>query len=136
MVRIFLAEDNFGDVLLVKQALKEHQIKHELHVAQDGAEALEFVTRIGQPGGPPCPDVLLLDLNLPEAGGPEILTEFRRHPDCEQIPAIIVTSSNSPRDRSRMAELHISHYFCKPSDFTEFMRLGEVIRDVVPDLAA
>ena len=80
MLHILLAEDNFGDVLLVEQALTEHQIDHELHVVKDGDEALQFLDRMGEAGGPPCPDVLLLDLNLPKVEGPQVLQEFRKHP--------------------------------------------------------
>src|SRR5688572_4752899 len=63
VLQILLAEDNEGDVLLVEQALAEHQIDHELHVAKDGDEALKYVADMGSGDGPPCPDVLLLDLN-------------------------------------------------------------------------
>src|SRR5687768_15837954 len=64
VLQILLAEDNEGDVLLVQQALAEHQIVHTLHVVVDGDEALKFLDSIGH--GHPCPDILLLDLNLPK----------------------------------------------------------------------
>src|SRR3954453_6702788 len=70
LIRILLAEDNQGDVILVEEALAEHKIAHELHVVSDGAEALNFVAEMGNGDGPPCPDVLLLDLNLPKVDGP------------------------------------------------------------------
>ena len=65
MLHIFLAEDSQADVFLVRQALRTHDIGHELYVAKDGEQALDFVTRMGKPGGAPCPDLVLLDLNLP-----------------------------------------------------------------------
>jgi CheY-like chemotaxis protein len=68
-----LAEDNPGDVLLVQKALNAHCVSHQLHVVQDGAEALDFIARMGQPGQEPCPDVMLLDLNLPKIDGSEVL---------------------------------------------------------------
>ncbi len=77
---VFLAEDNRGDILLVKQALIAHQIQHDLHIARDGGEALEFVAQIGKPGGVPCPDIILLDLNLPKVDGPAVLAEFQHSP--------------------------------------------------------
>ncbi len=130
-IRILLAEDNPGDVLLVRRALEEHRIQHELHVVKNGGEALDFVAGIGQPGGPPRPDLILLDLNLPKADGASILTELRKNPDCAQTPVIAVTSSDAQKDRARMAELGIRHYFRKPTDFYEFMRLGEIVRAVI-----
>jgi CheY-like chemotaxis protein len=131
VLHILLAEDNHGDVLLVREALQEHRIQHQLHVVQDGQEALDYVVRMGKPNEEPCPDVMLLDLNLPKADGPAVLSEFRKHPECTHTPVIVVTSSDSPKDRARMAELGISYYFRKPSDFASYMQLGAVIRQVI-----
>lgn len=130
MLRILLAEDNPGDVLLVRQALEEYQIPHELFVVEDGAKALEFVARMGRPGEAPCPDVILLDVNLPKVDGPQVLRAFRKHPECGQTPVIVVSSSDAPKDRERMAKLGIARYFRKPLDFDAFLKLGALVREV------
>lgn len=131
MLQILVAEDNPGDVFLIRRALAEHNIPHELHVAHDGEEAIEFVAKVGQPGGVPCLDLLLLDLNLPKADGPQVLAELRKHPECAATPVVVVTSSDAAKDRERMAELGISRYFRKPSDLESFMKLGSVVREVL-----
>ena len=77
-LRILLAEDNLGDVLLVQEALKSHKIPHELHVVRDGDEALAIIEHMGEPDGIPCPDLMLLDLNLPKVDGAEALICGRR----------------------------------------------------------
>ena len=136
MLRILLAEDNPGDILLVQEALKEHRIPHELHVVQDGAQALEFITRVGRRGDFPCPDLVLLDINLPKKDGQQVLSELRKHPECAHVSVIVVTSSDAARDRARMAELRIDRYFKKPSDFDAFLQLGAVVREVVEGKAA
>lgn len=127
---ILLAEDNPGDILLVEQALEEHRIPYHLHVVRDGAQALEFVGRIGAPGGTPCPDIVLLDLNLPKVDGSEVLAELRRQPRSAHTRVIVITSSDAPRDRERMAQLGIACYFKKPSDLDAFMELGAIVRGV------
>jgi CheY-like chemotaxis protein len=131
MVHILLAEDNRGDVYLVRHALQEHGIEHELHVVEDGKEALDFFAGMGKPGKPPCPDVVLLDLNLPKEDGPRVLGEFRKYSGCEATPVIVVTSSDAPEDRARMAALGIRLYFRKPKDFDAFMELGVAVREAV-----
>ncbi len=131
MLNILLAEDNRGDVLLVQEALKAHRVQHTLHIVRDGAEALAFVERIGQPGGPPCPDLVLLDVNLPKVDGPDVLKALRSHQSCTRTPVIVVSSSDSPKDRSRMAELGIARYFKKPSDFEAFLKLGALVGEVM-----
>ena len=130
-LHILLAEDNRGDVLLVRESLREHQIPHELHVVQDGQEALDYLLRMGQPDQPPCPDLLLLDLNLPKGDGAGILSEFRRHPRFADTPVIVVTSSDSAQDRQRMTELGIRYYFRKPTEYEEYMELGGIVRQVL-----
>jgi CheY-like chemotaxis protein len=130
MLRILLIEDNPGDVLLVQQALQNHHIEHELHLARDGAEGLAYISQMGKPGRLPCPNVLLLDLNLPKVSGSEILAEFRKHPDCRHTPVVVISSSDAQRDRTRTSELGIASYFKKPSDLDAFMELGALVKDV------
>jgi chemotaxis family two-component system response regulator Rcp1 len=131
LLHILLAEDNPGDVLLVQESLGAHHIEHQLHVVSDGEQALTFVARMGEPGASPCPDIFLLDLNLPKADGPTVLKEFRKRHDCARTPVIIVTSSDRPKERAQVTALGISHYFHKPSNLVEFMELGAVVKAVV-----
>ncbi|MBV8820730.1 MAG: response regulator [Acidobacteriaceae bacterium] len=127
---IMLVEDNGADVLLVREALKQYGVQHELIVVQDGEEAIRCVSNLGENGCEKCPDLLLLDLNLPKADGVEILREFRNHKGCSDTQVIVVTSSNSPRDRARTAALGVNHFFTKPADLNEFMKLGFLVQEV------
>lgn len=131
MIYVLLAEDNMGDVLLVGRALREHDIDHELQLVEDGEQALEHIMTMGKPGFPPCPDVMLLDLNLPMVDGPEVLREFRKHPECADTPVIVVSSSYAVKDREPLAKFGITHYFRKPSNLDEFMQLGAVVKEVI-----
>jgi len=130
LIHILLAEDNDGDVLLVSEALDLHELKYELHVASDGLQAANYLERIDSEQGVPCPDLLLLDLNLPKKDGFELLTLFRAHPLCSSNPVIVISSSGAPRDRERAAEFS-AHFFRKPSDFDDFMELGALVRKTV-----
>jgi CheY-like chemotaxis protein len=128
VLRIFLAEDNAGDIELVREALREHHIEHELTLARDGMAAKAYIERLGTVSGAPIPDILLLDLNLPKAEGHELFSMFRANPCCTQTPVIVVTSSNAPKDRERAEALGAAHYFRKPCDLEQFLELGSVIR--------
>jgi len=131
MRHILLAEDNIADVMLVREALTAHHVESTLHVVKDGEEALDFVATMGETGSAPCPDLVLLDMNLPKADGATVLAALREHRACAATPVIVVSSSNSPKDRSQMTALGVTHYFRKPPDFDEFMKLGEVVRRVL-----
>ena len=131
MKHILLAEDNIGDVILVQEALAAHHVENTLHVVTDGQKALDFVATMGEAHNAPCPDLMLLDINLPKADGITVLAAFREHKACTTTPVIIVSSSNSLKDRSRVAALSVEHYFPKPPDFDEFMKLGKVVKEVL-----
>lgn len=132
-IHVLLAEDNRGDVLLVSEALAAHDIPHELQIATDGAEAMDFLMRMGNPGEQPCPDILLLDLNLPKIDGHEVLRQFRRHPDCATAPVIILSSSDRPADRETARALGVTRYFKKPTTFDAFMKLGAIVKEAVEE---
>jgi chemotaxis family two-component system response regulator Rcp1 len=130
-IRILLAEDNRADIIMVGEALKAHKIPHDLHVVVDGEEALAFVARMGKADAPPCPDILLLDLNLPKADGLDVLQGFRQHPECATTPVIVISSSNAPRDREAVRSLGITGYFAKPITYEGFVKLGQIIKEAV-----
>ena len=127
-IRIFLAEDNPADVDLVREALREYKIEYELWLASDGQEAKRFIESMGTAPEAPCPDLILLDLNLPLVSGHELIALIRQHPGCVRTPIIVVTSSDSRKDREQSAEFG-ARYFRKPSELGEFLELGAVVRE-------
>jgi CheY-like chemotaxis protein len=135
VLRILLAEDNRGDVLLVQESLRKHLIDHELHVVRNGQDALDYVKRMGGPDEASCPDLILLDLNLPKVDGSTVLIELRQHPESARVPVIVVTSSDSAKDKARMAQLGISYYFRKPTEYEDYMQLGGIVKQVLEQTA-
>ncbi len=127
--RVVIVEDNEADVFLIQTMLEDARLPVDLQVCSDGAGVLELIDNIDI-GKARSPDLLLLDLNLPRYSGEEILTRFRQSGNCALAPVIIITSSDSPRDRERAAALN-AIYFRKPADFEEFMKLGEIIHNVL-----
>lgn len=122
---IFLAEDNPADVYLLKEALAaESSDDIEVVVAQDGEEALDFVERRGAFRDAAKPDLIILDLNLPKSDGSDVLRSIRESSELSAIPVVILTSSDSPRDRAAAERLGASHYITKPSDLDAFLALG------------
>lgn len=132
-LRILLAEDNRADVLLVRESLETYGVAHELHLVRDGGEALDYVAHMGTASGQPCPDLVLLDLNLPKADGTTVLGALRQRPECAQTPVIVISSSDAPKDRERIEALGIARYFRKPSDLDEFLKLGLVVSEVAKE---
>ncbi|MCU1324879.1 MAG: response regulator receiver protein, partial [Bryobacterales bacterium] len=96
-----------------------------------GSEAAVFIERVGKGSGLPCPDLFLLDLNLPKLDGCELLVLLRAHPLCGDKPVIIISSSGAERDRRRATDAGATRYYQKPSELKEFMKLGALVREVV-----
>jgi two-component system, chemotaxis family, response regulator Rcp1 len=128
-LRVLLAEDNPGDVMLVRDALRQQSIDFELLVVDDGDKIRSFLNNAT--ADHPGPDVLLLDLNLPRLDGPDMFRLLRDHPCCCDAPLIVITSSDSPRDRAWTEQFGVAHFFRKPSNYDAFMKLGEVVRGVL-----
>ena len=131
LIQILLAEDNPADVYLIRHALAENNVECSLQIAHDGREALAFLRPENESAGSTVPDLILLDLNLPQHDGMEILQYVRRSPRLEGVPVIVFTSSDSPSDRLSAAQLGITRYIKKPSMLDEFLAIGAVIRDVL-----
>lgn len=126
-IEILLVEDNPADVRLVREALKEGDIPHHLHVVADGEQAVNFVFRRGEHRQAPTPDVILLDLNLPRKSGQEVLAEIKSNPASKRIPVIVVTSSKARTDIEQVYELHANSYIRKPNDLDSMFDMVKAI---------
>ena len=95
----------------------------ELHVANDGVEALAFLQRKGWHLDAPRPDFILLDLNLPKMDGREVLAAIKEDDDLKTIPTIILTTSDAEIDIATSYELQANCYLSKPVEFAAFETL-------------
>lgn len=129
LIEILIVEDNPGDVELAREALDTNKIRNNLHVAEDGEEALKFLRKEGEYNDVPRPDLILLDLNLPKKDGREVLKEIKDDSSLRLIPVVILTSSNAEEDILRSYNLHANCYVTKPLDFNQFLKVVEAIKD-------
>lgn len=126
---ILLVEDNPADVRLTQEALKENKIAINLHVVENGLEAMLFLRRGGQYGGAPRPDLVLLDLNLPKKDGREVLEEIKADMDLKRIPVVVLTSSKSEEDVLRAYNSHGNCYITKPVNLEQFLKIVRSIKE-------
>ncbi len=131
MPDVLLAEDNPSDVYLIREALREHDVECNLRVASDGKDALSILSGAASDGGAGAISLVILDLNLPRHDGIEILQKLRESPVLEHIPVVILTSSDSPRDRLIANELGATRYLRKPSNLEAFLSLGAVFKELL-----
>lgn len=128
-VNILLIEDNPGDVRLTQEAFKEGKLAVNLDVVMDGAEAINFLRRLGNHTNATTPDLILLDLNLPKRDGREVLEEIKADEHLKRIPVVVLTTSNAEQDILKTYTLHANCYINKPVDFEKFFDVIQKIED-------
>jgi chemotaxis family two-component system response regulator Rcp1 len=107
--------------------LRKSGVDAQIHVADDGEKAVRFFEQSDADAAAPCPDLILLDINMPRYKGGDILRRLRASSRCANALVLVVTSSDSQGDRAEMDALGANGYFHKPADFSEFMKLGDLV---------
>ena len=128
-IEILLVEDNPGDARLAKEALKESKLTNNLHIADDGVEALDFLHKVGKYAKMPRPDLIILDLNLPRKDGREVLADIKTDDNLKRIPVVILTISRAEEDILKSYNLHANCFISKPIDLDQFMKVVKSIED-------
>jgi two-component system, chemotaxis family, response regulator Rcp1 len=124
-------EDSKADLFLIQEAIAAAHVDAAVAVVNDGHQAVEFVDRADAGQGAPCPDLVLLDLNLPKKNGIEVLRHMRNSAACKNALVLVVSSSDSASDREAVKALGFHGYFRKPSVYAEFMKLGPIVRELL-----
>ncbi len=121
-LHILLVEDNPFDIFLTRRALEDSEINLRLHVVENGIDAVNFLYQkcIQRDTDIPCPDLVLLDLNLPGISGTEVLEEIKRNPFTLHIPIIVLTTSEEPSDICEAYFLQANCFITKPVDVDQF----------------
>ncbi|MBN1782396.1 response regulator [bacterium] len=127
-MEVLLVEDNPGDIRLTEEAFKEASLECNLHVVEDGVEALAFLNKKGKYKNVPRPDFILLDLNLPKKDGRQVLKEIKESSALKFIPVIILSTSKSEDDIIRTYNLHANCYISKPVDLDNFIEVVQNIK--------
>lgn len=120
-MRIFLAEDNLGDVVLIEEALRRQSLVCEIDHYVNAEDAIHAVELCGTAASP-VPDLMMLDYNLPRGNGSDILAAAGHNPKLANVPKVIVTSFLQADELAQALELGASCLITKPVDFESFMR--------------
>lgn len=114
---------------LAQEALKDETMDTNLHVVDNGVDAMAFLRRKGKYANVPHPDLILLDLNLPKKNGREVLAEIKEDEDLKRIPVVMLTISANEQDILDTYNGHVNCYITKPVDFDQFMKVVKSIKE-------
>ncbi len=119
-----MVDDDHEDIMLIRDALREVAPNIKFKSLNDGQELLEFLLNIIENGDHSvntCPELILLDLNMPKKSGFEALEEIRSNPDLKGIPVIILSTSEIEQDIKRSFEAGANSFLSKPKDYDELL---------------
>jgi CheY-like chemotaxis protein len=128
-VDILVAEDDDFDAELTLRALRKIGEDYRILRVKDGVEALQFVLREGPfaQRDKTLPKLILLDLDMPRAGGMQVLRRLRDNAPTKEIPVGILTSSTKHADYFETQELKAWDYLVKPVSTEALMDLVKQI---------
>lgn len=128
-VNIVVVEDDDGHATLIERNLRRAGLENTIVRLRDGQEALDYF--FGQPPESqfrPSECVLLLDINMPKVDGVDVLRQLKADPRTNMVPAIMLTTTDDPREIERCYALGCNVYITKPVEYESFIeairRLG------------
>lgn len=124
---VLLAEDNADDEFFTCRALRASEQALEIHVARDGAEAVDML--LATAGPQLSPDLILLDINMPKLDGIAVLVRLRGERRTRMTPVVMLTSSSRPEDVARAFEAGANSYLVKPIESSHLLQVvGDMAR--------
>jgi CheY-like chemotaxis protein len=130
---VLLVEDNRPDAALIRDALKRERLEVRVREFADAETVAGYLQRMGTAPDFPCPEVVIMDLNLPRGDGLDLLKQIRTHPECGKVPVVVMSSSDSPKDRSAAENLGNTMFFRKPLDLDAFLGIGKIVRQILQE---
>ncbi len=124
---MLVIEDNPGDIRLIQEALKESSILESVEFLKDGNAAIDYLEKVKQKPSGELPNLILLDLNLPNKSGFDLLKIIKFDETLKPIPVIVLSTSQNPQDISRAYGLHANCYLTKPVDFEPFINIVKAV---------
>ena len=120
---VLLIEDDVDDERLTLRALRKNNVDNEVVVTVDGQDAVDYLFRKGKHegmGATLLPDVIILDLKLPKLSGLEVLRNIRENDSTKNIPVVVLTSSDDPKQIEEAFQAGANSFVRKPDDPTDY----------------
>jgi CheY-like chemotaxis protein len=127
---ILIVDDNPGDLALTTEAFKECEFDADFSYAMTGSDAIALLTRTGEHAQSvkPLPHLIILDLNLPNRNGLEVLTFIKSSPELQKIPTVILSTSGRISDIKQSYGLNANEYLIKPRRWSQLLSLIRPLR--------
>ena len=130
-IEILLVEDNPVDAKVLESCLRKRTFPYRLSVVNTGEAALAFLQRHAPYTTAPRPDLILLDIYLPQKSGWDVLAWVRATSALRSIPVVMLTGIFSLLDEERIEQLQPTRCLLKPREPEDYLRVGQAIERVI-----
>lgn len=119
-VNIVMIEDDEGHARLIEKNIRRAGILNDITHFTDGTSAIEYL--FNSPDGPALngPALVLLDLNLPDMSGTDILAKVKADPVLKRTPVVVLTTTDDKVEIQRCYDLGCNVYITKPVEYESF----------------
>lgn len=121
-VTIVMVEDDEGHARLIEKNVRRAGVNNEIVPFTNGNDALDYILGKDRQGNPNQERhlLILLDLNLPDMSGIDILERVKSNPHSKRLPVVILTTTDDEREIQRCYDLGANVYITKPVDYDSF----------------
>jgi CheY-like chemotaxis protein len=130
-IHVLLVEDSTDDIFFFRRALDKTGIAASLRVAEDGGRAIQMILEPNHP----VPQLMFLDLKMPNVNGFEVLQWLNRQEFKSAIRVVVLTSSDEPREMQMARSLGAAEYLVKPVSVEKLRDELACIRGVNPSVS-
>ena len=122
---VLMADDDAEDCWLAAEAFAESGAKVAFSSVADGIELMNFLSEHSRSEAKRLPDLILLDLNMPQKDGRQALIEIKSEPALRHIPIVILTTSEEHKDKDRTLKGGAESFITKPATFDEWVEISK-----------
>ena len=126
-VNIVMVEDDEGHARLIERNIRRAGISNDIKHFLDGTSALDYLFNHHEGPARNGPALVLLDLNLPDMSGTDILARIKSEPGTKRTPVVVLTTTDDKVEIQRCYDLGCNVYITKPVNYESF---AEAIRQL------
>jgi CheY-like chemotaxis protein len=130
---LLVAEDDEKDFLVLVHALRKAKFETDLQRVSNGAEVIKYLAgdnAFADREAYPLPELILLDLKMPDVSGFDVLIWLRSREKLKNLPAIVFSASDNPADMQQARELGATAYLVKPTAYDGYPKVAQALHDL------
>ena len=128
-MKILIIDDSETDALIMQESLKKTFMHNTIQTLNNASDAIDLLNKKGVFSEEKAPDLIILDLQMPDLNGFEFLKIVKKDPRFIHIPIIVLSGANKVEEATECYKLGANCFIKKPGDIAKFRQTVAVIND-------